>query len=88
MSGGGVVEAFVLQVQGLVGDVSFIDERGAHAGPSEAELQTFIILHPPSVRVPATPLTHPVQLYPHFMSYRAAEARRARVGALSTLLTE
>ncbi len=69
------------------GDVSFIDERGAHAGPSEAELQTFI-LHPPSVCMPATPLTHPVQLYPHFMSYHAAEARRARVGGLSTLLTE
>src|SRR3972149_5529006 len=51
-----------------VGDVSFLDERGAHAGPSEAELQTFIF-HPPSVALPALPLTHPVQLYPHFAAY-------------------
>lgn len=51
-----------------VGDVSFLDERGAHAGPSEAELHTFIF-HPPSVALPALPLTHPVQLYPHFAAY-------------------
>lgn len=53
------------------GDVSFIDELGAHAGPSEDELHTFI-LHPPSVRLPAGPLTHPVELYPHFRAYRGA----------------
>jgi hypothetical protein len=51
------------------GDVSFLEERGAHAGPSEAELHTFI-LHPPSVTLPAAPLTHPAQLYPHFAAYR------------------
>jgi hypothetical protein len=51
------------------GDVSFIDERGAHAGPSEAELHSFI-LHPPSVVLPEAPLTHPVQLYPHFIAYQ------------------
>lgn len=50
------------------GDVSFLDERGAHAGPSPAELHTFIF-HPPSVRLPAAPLTHPAQLYPHFSAY-------------------
>lgn len=55
------------------GDVSFIDELGAHAGPSEEELHTFI-LHPPSVRLPAEPLTHPVDLYPHFRAYRGAAA--------------
>jgi hypothetical protein len=55
------------------GDVSFIDELGAHAGPSEEELHTFI-LHPPSVRLPAGPLTHPVELYPHFRAYRAVGA--------------
>jgi hypothetical protein len=54
------------------GDVSFIDELGAHAGPSEEELHTFI-LHPPSVRLPVEPLTHPVDLYPHFRAYRDAE---------------
>jgi hypothetical protein len=41
------------------GNVSFIDERGAHAGPSEDEMQTFI-LHSPSVALPA----HPAQLSP------------------------
>lgn len=53
------------------GHVSFIDELGAHAGPSEDELHTFI-LYPPSVRLPAGPLTHPVELYPHFRAYRDA----------------
>jgi hypothetical protein len=50
------------------GDVSFLDERGAHAGPSPAELDTFI-LHPPNVMLPDAPLTHPIQLYPHFAAY-------------------
>ncbi len=55
------------------GDVSFLDERGAHAGPSPAELHTFI-LHPPAVTLPETPLTHPAQLYPHFAAYRDGTA--------------
>jgi Type I phosphodiesterase / nucleotide pyrophosphatase len=55
------------------GDVSFIDELGAHAGPSQEELHTFI-LHPPSVELPDAPLTHPVELYPHFRAYRDAGA--------------
>ncbi len=55
------------------GDVSFLEERGAHAGPSEAELHTFI-LHPAGVALPAEPLTHPVQLYPHFAAYRNGSA--------------
>lgn len=50
------------------GDVSFIDELGAHAGPSEAEMQTFI-LHPPHAVPSRQPLVHPVQLYPHFAAY-------------------
>jgi len=53
------------------GDVSFIDERGAHAGPSERELLTFL-LHPPSVELPEAPLTHPSQLYAHFLAYAPA----------------
>src|SRR6267142_311414 len=62
-------------------NVSFIDERGAHAGPSEAEMQTFI-LHPAAVTLP-TPLTHPVQLYPHFAAYGddADEALRGVEGS-------
>jgi Type I phosphodiesterase / nucleotide pyrophosphatase len=62
------------------GDVTFIDERGAHAGPSEAELHTFI-LHPSSVSLPEAPLTHPVQLYPHFMAYQEDSAWRGAFGA-------
>jgi hypothetical protein len=58
------------------GAVSFIDERGAHAGPSEAEMHTFI-LHPPTARLPDGALTHPRQLYPHFLAYREATAARA-----------
>ena len=56
--------------------MSFVDERGSHAGPSEDELNAFI-LHPPSVRLPAGALTHPRQLYPHFLAYREAAAAGA-----------
>jgi hypothetical protein len=52
------------------GNVSFIAERGAHAGPSAEELHTFVIA-PPGVELP-TPITHPVQLYPHFSGYQEA----------------
>jgi hypothetical protein len=52
------------------GHVSYVDEVGAHAGPSEDELYTFVV-HPPGVTLPA-PLTHPTQLYAHFLGYRAA----------------
>ncbi len=54
------------------GNVSFIGEVGAHAGPSADELHTFLI-HPPSVTVPE-PITHPIQLYPHFVRYQAGAA--------------
>jgi hypothetical protein len=58
------------------GDVSFINEVGAHAGPALEEMQTFLIA-PPGVRVPA--LRHPVDLYPHFLAYQEApEASHAR----------
>ena len=50
------------------GDVSFIPEHGAHAGPSADELHTFIIT-PPGARLPS-PLTHPTQLYGHFIAAR------------------
>ena len=53
-------------------DVSFIPERGAHAGPSEHELHTFII-HPVTVTL-REPVTHPVELYPHFAAYQDAPA--------------
>jgi hypothetical protein len=50
------------------GHVSFIPEVGAHAGPSPDELHTFIV-RPPNVTLPS-PLTHPVQLYDHFIRYQ------------------
>lgn len=50
------------------GNVSYLDEVGAHAGPSPDELHTFIIA-PPGV-VPRAPINHPVELYPHFIAYQ------------------
>jgi len=50
------------------GDVSFISEVGAHAGPSPDELHTFLI-HPRDADVPS-PITHPIQLYPYFVQYQ------------------
>lgn len=50
-------------------DVSFLPERGAHAGPSEQEMHTFFI-HPAAVGV-SSPLSHPVELYAHFAAYHA-----------------
>jgi hypothetical protein len=58
-------------IEAAAGDTSFVPEHGAHAGPSEHELHTFI-LHPPDAALPAAPLTHPVQLYPHFAAYADA----------------
>jgi hypothetical protein len=50
------------------GHVSFLPEVGANAGPSPEELHTFV-LHPGQITLPA-PITHPVQLYDHFISYQ------------------
>jgi hypothetical protein len=54
------------------GNVSYISEIGAHAGPSQDELHTFVIA------AAAAPLPesidHPIQLYPYFMAYQ--ESRR------------
>ncbi len=47
------------------GAVSFVDERGAHAGPSEEELHTFI-LHPPAARLPAEAPRPPPAALPAF----------------------
>jgi hypothetical protein len=50
------------------GHVSFIPEMGTHAGPSPAELHTFIV-RPAKVTLPS-PIKHPVQLYEHFSRYQ------------------
>lgn len=52
------------------GNVSYVAETGAHAGPSHDELYTFVVCGT-GVSLPA-PITHPTQLYPHFLDYRAA----------------
>ena len=57
------------------GDVSFITEIGAHAGPSYEELHTFIIA-PTGVALP-TPIRHPIQLYDVFVQYQRVEAPAA-----------
>jgi hypothetical protein len=51
------------------GHVSYIDELGAHAGPSHEELHTFLVA-PVDRRVPA-PIDHPIQLYDMFIRYQA-----------------
>ncbi len=52
------------------GNVSYVAEIGAHAGPSGDELYTFVVCGR-DVGLP-TPIAHPVELYPHFIGYRAA----------------
>jgi len=55
--------------------VPYIPEVGAHAGPSPEEMHAFIV-HAAHGMLP-TPVTHPVQLYDHFIRYlpRHGEAR-------------
>jgi hypothetical protein len=57
------------------GDVSFIAEAGAHAGPGFDEMHTFVV-HPSRVVLPS-PLVHPVQLYDHFIRYQSETQREA-----------
>jgi hypothetical protein len=56
--------------QSLDGNVSYIPELGAHAGPAAEELHTFIV-SPPQTR-PPVPITHPTQLYEFFLAYQGA----------------
>jgi hypothetical protein len=55
------------------GTVSFIPEHGAHAGPAATEMHTFI-LRPGHVTIPPD-ITHPMQLYSHFMRYHSPQGR-------------
>ncbi len=57
------------------GDVSYVAEIGAHAGPSREELHTFIVA-PAAARLPAR-ITHPVQLYDAFIRYQEGGAPAA-----------
>ena len=56
------------------GTVSFIPEHGSHAGPSFDEMQTFIV-RPPATTLPQS-ITHPTQLYEHFIRYTDREVGR------------
>jgi hypothetical protein len=57
------------------GNVSYIPEIGAHAGPSHDELHTFIVA--PAATALPTPISHPIQLYDVFMRYQQPETERA-----------
>jgi Type I phosphodiesterase / nucleotide pyrophosphatase len=52
------------------GHVSFIDEIGAHAGPSPEELHTFVVA-PSEAGLPAL-IDHPLRLYELFIRYQSA----------------
>jgi hypothetical protein len=54
------------------GNISYVAETGAHAGPSQDELHTFII-GPAGARLPES-VQHPIELYAYFMTYQ--ERRR------------
>lgn len=57
------------------GNISYIAEIGAHAGPSVEERHTFIVA-PADAELPAT-ITHPLQLYDVFVRYQPRAARAA-----------
>ena len=59
------------------GDVSYIAEAGAHAGPAMEELHTFVI-HPASVKMPT--IEHPTQLYDVFIGYHSPAETEPRPG--------
>ncbi|HSE92158.1 MAG TPA: alkaline phosphatase family protein [Methylomirabilota bacterium] len=50
------------------GNISYVAEIGAHAGPSPEEMECFVLCRP-GIGLPE-PLTHPTQLYPHFAAYQ------------------
>lgn len=60
------------------GCVSFLGERGSHAGPSEEELYGFV-LAPPRVVFDFESVTGPRDLYPFFVGYQEP-ARESREG--------
>jgi hypothetical protein len=68
MPSAGDLVIYGIDAAAVQGHVSFIPEMGAHAGPSATELHTFIV-HPENVTLPS-PITHPIQLYDHFIRYQ------------------
>ncbi len=58
------------------GNVSYVAEIGAHAGPSHDELHTFVVA--PSHATLPTPLRHPIELYDVFMRYQHPARGAAR----------
>jgi len=62
-------------IEAAEGDVSFVGEVGAHAGPSESELHTFVVA--PRGSGLRSPVRHPLELYPHFARYQEVEREAA-----------
>jgi hypothetical protein len=56
------------------GCVSFLNERGSHAGPSEAELYGFV-LAPSDVKFDFEAISRPTELYPLFVGYQMEPER-------------
>ena len=62
-------------IDAAAGNVSFVAETGAHAGPSPDELHTFLI-GPAGAALPDA-VRHPIELYPYFMAYQEAHRSAA-----------
>jgi hypothetical protein len=60
------------------GHVSFIDEVGAHAGPSPEERNTFLVA--PSEVSLAASIDHPLELYQLFIRYQSAVTSATSLG--------
>jgi hypothetical protein len=56
------------------GNISYVPEVGAHAGPSPEELHTFLIQ--PAHVEDKGPVRHPLELYDLFVSYQTERAPR------------
>jgi hypothetical protein len=63
--------------------VNFLDERGSHAGPSEAELYAFLAA-PPHVAFDFRSVTRARDLHPLFARYHADASGSVRSVAEST----
>ena len=59
----------VYGIDALGGHVSFLDEIGAHAGPSPEELHTFVVA-PVAAPLPER-VDHPIQLYQILVGYQS-----------------
>jgi hypothetical protein len=66
----------VYGIDALGGHVSFLDEIGAHAGPSPEELHTFVVA-PVAAPLPDR-IDHPTELYRILVGYQSSCRNRRR----------